>query len=652
MSIQTDAHGFIIGEKRLKEMAEGINHTQENTKKILSVLVEKMDQLRRESARGNDLQNDGLNRQNRSGRSSSASDTPPERIRRSVDASTDLVDTANRLLRQNQNRDNTSPDSAGGSSSVRERIERQRDSRGRFIGSGGGQNESKEIKSILGRFKGFMPNVNGVDAGGIDPTVDAVKELGSVVAPVGRVFGGMGARAISVFRGRAKKRRNDEVLPDEQVRANDTQERNDRQRNKLLQRLINLVAVSGSGQGGGLLGGLLGGRGRGGMLKGLMRKVPILGALLGGTALLGNWGGSSSGEKGQGIGSIVGMGIGGALGSFLGPVGTLGGGALGGYLGGIFGEKVGKWTESLEDESFSDIFKDALSGIFGGINSPFGAVRSAGNIFSGVTQAFGGGGASGGFGDGGDLPAPTKVGKLSADKVQSISRVANNVGIDPNDLASIISFETAGTFSPGVKNPFSSATGLIQKMGDGATKGGNYNDGSYYGMSRDQYASLSFDEQMKYVERYYKERGFDGKKKRSLADAYTAVTGYGYKAGSKAYEQNKVWDTDKDGYISKGEAVRSKNFQAHRKQWIQGAGKQSVGEAKGIPYSKEVINGGKSPTNAIKIPPIKPEVAKFKPPVTASTSKAPSDTGISQIVSDRSLAHVFAGSIGFDNHNA
>ena len=67
--------------------------------------------------------------------------------------------------------------------------------------------------------------------------------------------------------------------------------------------------------------------------------------------------------------------------------------------------------------------------------------------------------------------------------------------------------------------------------------------GLYYGMTRDQFGRLSFDEEMKYVERYFKERGFDGKRKRDVADTYTAVTGYGYKERSKAYELNSVWDS-------------------------------------------------------------------------------------------------------------
>ncbi len=127
---------------------------------------------------------------------------------------------------------------------------------------------------------------------------------------------------------------------------------------------------------------------------------------------------------------------------------------------------------------------------------------------------------------------------FTKEKAESIARVAKNIGVDPNDLAAVISFETGGTFNPNIRNPNSSATGLIQFMaGSGGKKG------LYYGMTRDQFGRLSFDEQMKYVERYFKERGFDGKRKRDVADTYTAVTGYGYRKGSKAYELNSVWDS-------------------------------------------------------------------------------------------------------------
>ncbi|HFG7559553.1 TPA: hypothetical protein ACGINT_003196 [Acinetobacter baumannii] len=152
---------------------------------------------------------------------------------------------------------------------------------------------------------------------------------------------------------------------------------------------------------------------------------------------------------------------------------------------------------------------------------------------------------------------------FTSNKAKTIEAVAKSIGVDPNDLAAVISFETAGTFSPSAKNPKSSATGLIQFMeGSGGTKG------KYYGMSRKKFASLSFDEQMVYVEKYFKERGFKSSKKRKVADLYTAVTGYGYKKGSRAYELNKVWDSNKDGYIAKGEMVQNKDFKKHQRNYF------------------------------------------------------------------------------------
>ncbi|MFW1774725.1 hypothetical protein [Acinetobacter seifertii] len=183
--------------------------------------------------------------------------------------------------------------------------------------------------------------------------------------------------------------------------------------------------------------------------------------------------------------------------------------------------------------------------------------------------------------------------KFTSKKAKSILKVAKEIGVDPNDLAAVISFETGGTFSPSVKNPNSSATGLIQFMeGSGGTKG------KYYGMSRKKFSSLSFDEQMVYVEKYFKDRGFKSSKKRDVADLYTAVTGYGYKKGSKAYELNKVWDSNGDGYIAKGEMVQNKSFKAHQKNYYSQNDLSSFSQPVINNYGPPKGNPNKSDINA------------------------------------------------------
>lgn len=184
------------------------------------------------------------------------------------------------------------------------------------------------------------------------------------------------------------------------------------------------------------------------------------------------------------------------------------------------------------------------------------------------------------FVSGGSNAAPAAKQKYSSkaftpEKAASIARVAKNIGVNPDDLAAVISFETGGTFSPNARNKGSSATGLIQFMGKGATKRGGYNNGKYYGMSRDQFGALSFDEQMNFVEKYFKERssrfraGNEGKN--TTGDVYGAVTGYGYKRGSEAYRLNQVWDSNKNGIIEKGEMVQNPSFRAHQRNYFDGA---------------------------------------------------------------------------------
>ena len=178
---------------------------------------------------------------------------------------------------------------------------------------------------------------------------------------------------------------------------------------------------------------------------------------------------------------------------------------------------------------------------------------------------------------GGAMPTGAPSKGFTPQKAAAIAKVAKNIGVNPNDLAAVISFETGGTFSPSAKNPSSSATGLIQFMkGSGGTKG------KYYGMSRNDFANLSFDEQMKYVEKYFKDRGFSANKKRDVADTYTAVTGYGYKKGTDAYDLNKVWDSNENDVVEKGEMVRNPSFRKHQKQYFPSDLQQGAAQAQGM----------------------------------------------------------------------
>lgn len=209
---------------------------------------------------------------------------------------------------------------------------------------------------------------------------------------------------------------------------------------------------------------------------------------------------------------------------------------------------------------------------------------------------------------------------FTKEKADTIARVAKNIGVNPNDLAAVISFETGGKFGTNVRNPGSSATGLIQFMaGSGGTKG------KYYGMSRDQFGSLSFDEQMKYVEKYFKDRDkrfrAGNEAQNTTGDVYGAVTGWGYKRGTKAYEQNKVWDSNKNGIIEKGEMVLNPSFRAHQRNYFDGATQaQAMMPSANLPPTIARAQGGNMTNIDVKVAGI--NVNTTASTITGTTSDA------------------------------
>lgn len=145
-----------------------------------------------------------------------------------------------------------------------------------------------------------------------------------------------------------------------------------------------------------------------------------------------------------------------------------------------------------------------------------------------------------------------------------VREIADRLGFDPNWLMAVMAFETGRTFSPSVKNPGSSATGLIQFVGPTARG---------LGTTTDQLARMTAVEQLDYVEKYfqpYKSRVHN------LGDCYMAVlwpAGIGqsdswvmWTIGQREYNANAGLDTNRNGSITRGEAVTRVNDEMIRGQ--------------------------------------------------------------------------------------
>jgi len=217
---------------------------------------------------------------------------------------------------------------------------------------------------------------------------------------------------------------------------------------------------------------------------------------------------------------------------------------------------------------------------------------------------------------------------------EAIAATAQRLGIDSNDLATAISFETGGTFDPASKNPFSSATGLIQ-FTEATAK--------WLGTSTKALKGMSFGDQMVYVEKYLKAMGVGKDGKTGLADIYNSIQGIpasGYLKGSAEYEMNKSWDANGDERIMPDEAVTSRKFQAHNRNYFPSARTASI-PMPGASYPAGI--------GVLKVPP----APKVQLPVggkkewTVVGAGVPGD--ISQNVADRALAHALTGGLGMDN---
>ena len=134
-----------------------------------------------------------------------------------------------------------------------------------------------------------------------------------------------------------------------------------------------------------------------------------------------------------------------------------------------------------------------------------------------------------------------------------VDRIADRLGTDPNFLMAVMHFETAGSFSPSVRNPYSGATGLIQFMPRTARD---------LGTSTEALARMTPEGQLSYVWTYLKPYAW---RLSTLEDTYMAVlwpAGIGTPNDAvlwsgpdgAVYRQNRGLDINSDGRVTKAEA--------------------------------------------------------------------------------------------------
>lgn len=158
-------------------------------------------------------------------------------------------------------------------------------------------------------------------------------------------------------------------------------------------------------------------------------------------------------------------------------------------------------------------------------------------------------------------------GVVAEEFLREIVRICKPLCVDAAALMACMAFETGETFSPSVRNPGSSATGLIQFMGKTA---------GALGTTTAALGKLSAVQQLEYVQRYLEPFAFDGARPRLISveglymailypAAVTAELGQVlFRRGSPAYAANRGLDALNRGFITKEDAARKVLAKLHR----------------------------------------------------------------------------------------
>lgn len=131
-------------------------------------------------------------------------------------------------------------------------------------------------------------------------------------------------------------------------------------------------------------------------------------------------------------------------------------------------------------------------------------------------------------------------------------------GMNPDHLLNVMAVETSGTFNPGIKNPNSSASGLIQFMNSTAQQLGT-TTAAIRAMTATQQLDLVF----KYFDNYIKKYGTLDTQGKVYAAVGAGKVGENddsvvMRKGNAGYEGNKAtWDRNLDGVIRQGEMAQA-----------------------------------------------------------------------------------------------
>ena len=141
---------------------------------------------------------------------------------------------------------------------------------------------------------------------------------------------------------------------------------------------------------------------------------------------------------------------------------------------------------------------------------------------------------------------------VSKEFKEKVIAICKRLEINPDYLMSCMALETVRTFSPSIKNPLATATGLIQFLKSTAIS---------LGTTIEELAKMTQVEQLDYVEKYF--RPYKGKIQ-NIEDIYMVIfypMAVGKQndyiistKGNNVYNKNKGLDVNKDGILTKGEA--------------------------------------------------------------------------------------------------